>query len=243
MEFRKRVTITLYAKQKKRHRCTEQTFGLCGRSRGWDVSKEQHVYYLQWNRSPAQVECMRQVLRPGALGRPRGIRWRGRWEGGSGWGIHVTPWLIHVNVWQNTHTHKKIIIPGLPSLTSPFILVSPGYSLQSGVLAVTVSLLSIRSLSASLPHHTHTGGLSPQALRARPTLHYRCPSCLPSPWTCVQSLPFLPHPDLPHPGHEDSLLSDLLEPLLLTSPSFALYSAQPQGAATDTMELSCLLTK
>ena len=25
------VTITLYAKQKKRHRCTEQTFGLCGR--------------------------------------------------------------------------------------------------------------------------------------------------------------------------------------------------------------------
>ena len=29
---------------------------------------------------------MRQVLGPGALGRPRGIRWRGRWEGGSGWG-------------------------------------------------------------------------------------------------------------------------------------------------------------
>ena len=34
----------------------------------------------------------------GALGRPRGIRWRGRWEGGSGWGIHVNPCLIHVNV-------------------------------------------------------------------------------------------------------------------------------------------------
>ena len=30
--------------------------------------------------------------------RPRGIEQRGRWEGGSGWGIHVTPWLIHVNV-------------------------------------------------------------------------------------------------------------------------------------------------
>ena len=27
-----------------------------------------------WNRSPAQVGCMRQVLGPGALGRPRGIR-------------------------------------------------------------------------------------------------------------------------------------------------------------------------
>ena len=29
----------------------------------------------------AQVGCMRQALGPGALGRPRGIRWRGRWEG------------------------------------------------------------------------------------------------------------------------------------------------------------------
>ena len=101
MEFRKMVMITLYVKQKKRHRCTKQTFGLCGRRWGRDVSKEQHVYYLGWNRSPVQVGCMRQVLGPGALGRPREIRWRGRWEGGSGWGIHVTPWLIHVNVWQN----------------------------------------------------------------------------------------------------------------------------------------------
>ena len=31
MEFRKMVTITLYARPKKRHRCIEQTFGLCGR--------------------------------------------------------------------------------------------------------------------------------------------------------------------------------------------------------------------
>ena len=31
-------------------------------------------------------------------GRPRGIGWRGRWERGSGWGIYVNPWLIHVNV-------------------------------------------------------------------------------------------------------------------------------------------------
>ena len=42
MEFRKMVTITLYAKQKKRHRCTEQTFGFCGRRQGWDVLREQH---------------------------------------------------------------------------------------------------------------------------------------------------------------------------------------------------------
>ena len=36
------VMITLYAKQKKRHRCTEQTLGLCGRRRGWNVSREQY---------------------------------------------------------------------------------------------------------------------------------------------------------------------------------------------------------
>ena len=42
MEFRNMVTITLYAKQKKKHRCTEQTFGLCGIRQGWDVLREQH---------------------------------------------------------------------------------------------------------------------------------------------------------------------------------------------------------
>ena len=41
MEFRKMVTITLYARQ--RHRCTQQTFGLCGRRQGWDVLREQHL--------------------------------------------------------------------------------------------------------------------------------------------------------------------------------------------------------
>ena len=49
------------------------------------------------------------LLGPGALGRPREIRWRGRWEGGSGWGIHVNPWLIHVNVWQKPLQYCKVI--------------------------------------------------------------------------------------------------------------------------------------
>ena len=38
----KMVMITLYAKQKKRHRCTEQSFGLCGRRQGCYVSRQQH---------------------------------------------------------------------------------------------------------------------------------------------------------------------------------------------------------
>ena len=39
MEFRKMLK-TLYAEQKKRHRFIEQSFRLCGRRRGWDVSRE-----------------------------------------------------------------------------------------------------------------------------------------------------------------------------------------------------------
>ena len=31
----------------------------------------------------------------------------GRWEGGSGWGTHVNPWLFHFNVWQNPPQIKK----------------------------------------------------------------------------------------------------------------------------------------
>ena len=42
MEFRKMITITLYARQQKRHRCIEQTLGLCGRGRGWDDLGEWH---------------------------------------------------------------------------------------------------------------------------------------------------------------------------------------------------------
>ena len=68
-----------------------------------------YAYYQVCNRSPAQAGCMRQVLRAGALGRPRGMGWGGRWERGSGGGTHVNPWLIHVNVWQKPLQYYKVI--------------------------------------------------------------------------------------------------------------------------------------
>ena len=40
MEFRKMVMMTLYARQQKRHRCKEPTFGLCGKRQGWDALRE-----------------------------------------------------------------------------------------------------------------------------------------------------------------------------------------------------------
>ena len=44
-----------------------------------------------------------------ALGRPRGMGWRERRGRGSGWGTHVNPWLIHVNVWQKPLYYCKVV--------------------------------------------------------------------------------------------------------------------------------------
>ena len=97
MEFRKMVTITLYARQQKRHRCIEQSFGLCGRGKGWDDLGEWH-----WNMYNIIYETNRRskfdawywFLGAGALGRPRGMVWGGRKKEGSGRGTHVLFFLI-----------------------------------------------------------------------------------------------------------------------------------------------------
>ena len=40
MEFKQMIMIMLYARQQKRHRYKEQTFGLSGRGQGWDDLRE-----------------------------------------------------------------------------------------------------------------------------------------------------------------------------------------------------------
>ena len=96
------LMITLYAEQEKEktqiYRTVFWTLWEKARVGCFKRTASKHVYYLGSNRSPAHVGCMRQALGPDALGRPREIGWRGRWEGGSGWGTHVNPWLIHFNV-------------------------------------------------------------------------------------------------------------------------------------------------
>ena len=104
--------MTLYERLQKRHRCKEQTFGLHGRRQGWDDLREWH-----WNMyiiiceidHQSRFDAWDRVLRAGALGWPWGMGWEGRWEGGSGWGTHVQPWLIHVNVWQKPLQYSKVI--------------------------------------------------------------------------------------------------------------------------------------
>ena len=90
---------------------------------GWSESTaSKHVNYKLWNRLPVQAVCMRQVLRAGALGWPRGMRSGGMWEEGSGWGTHVNPWLIHVSVWQKPLQYCKVISLQLIKLTGKKII-------------------------------------------------------------------------------------------------------------------------
>ena len=57
MEFRKMVMMTLYARQQKRHRCIDQSFGLCGRRRGWDD--------LENSTEPCILPYVKQIASPG----------------------------------------------------------------------------------------------------------------------------------------------------------------------------------
>ena len=105
------VTITLYTRQQKRHWCIEQSFGLCGRGRGWHDLGEWH-----WNMYNIIYETSRQsrfdarywMLGAGALRWPRGMVPGGRREEGSGWGTRVYLWRIHVDIWQNQYNIGKL---------------------------------------------------------------------------------------------------------------------------------------
>ena len=111
MEFRKIVTITLCARQQKWHRCIKQSFGLCGRGRGWDDLGEWHwnmyIIICEMNRQ-SKFNAWYRVLRAGTLGWPRGMVWWRRREEGSGWGTHIYLWQIHFDIWQNQYNIVKL---------------------------------------------------------------------------------------------------------------------------------------
>ena len=110
MEFRKMVTITLYERQQKRPWCIEQSFGLCGKGRGWDDLGEWHwnMYNIIYETNhQSRFDAWYWMRGVGALRRPRGMVRGGRWERGSGWGTRVYLWRIHVDVWQNQYNIVK----------------------------------------------------------------------------------------------------------------------------------------
>ena len=63
------------------------------------LSRVKHITSPGWmHETSAQGWCTGKTQRDG-MG--------GKWEGGPGWGIHVNPWLIHVQ--QNTLQYCKVI--------------------------------------------------------------------------------------------------------------------------------------
>ena len=79
------VTITLYARQQKRHRCIEQPFGLCGRGRGWVIWENgTETCIISYKKQIASPGSMKDT---GCLGL---VHWddpEGWYGDGGGWGI------------------------------------------------------------------------------------------------------------------------------------------------------------
>ena len=67
MEFRKMVTITLYARQQKRHRCIEQSFGLCGRGR-WGMIWENGI-------ETCIISYKKRIASPGSMQDTGSLGW------------------------------------------------------------------------------------------------------------------------------------------------------------------------
>ena len=105
MVFRKMITITLYAREQKRHRCIAQSLDSVGEGEGvviWENGIETCIIsYMK--HSPVQVRCMILV----AWGWCTGTTQRdgtGREEGG---GTCIYLWRIHVDVWQKQYNIVK----------------------------------------------------------------------------------------------------------------------------------------
>ena len=75
MEFRKMVMTSLYARQQKRHRCIEQSFGLCGRERG-----------MVWQNGikTCIISYKKQITTPGSM-QDTGSLGMVHWDDPEGW--------------------------------------------------------------------------------------------------------------------------------------------------------------
>ena len=87
MEFRKMVMITLYARQQKRHRCTEQIFDSVGEGEGgmiWENGIETCI--ISCKKRIASLGLMQDT---GCLGLVHGDDPEGCCGEGGGRGVHV----------------------------------------------------------------------------------------------------------------------------------------------------------
>jgi len=103
------VTLALYARQQKRHRCIEQTFGSVAGVGGMIWEKGIETCIISYKKRITSPGSMQDT---GSLGLvhwddPEGWYGEGGGRGGSGLGTRVHPWRIHVDVWQNQYNIVK----------------------------------------------------------------------------------------------------------------------------------------
>ena len=82
--------------------------------------------------------------------------WGGTWEGGSGWGTHVHPWLIHVNVWQKPLQYCKVISIQLIKINEKKIVLMSDDSTSSFMEVLRTNLKCTGAytiLNLLLPYH------------------------------------------------------------------------------------------
>jgi len=77
--------------------------GECKGGMIWENSLE--TYILSYMKQIASPGLMHETGCSGLVhwGDPEG------WDGGSGGGTHVNPWMIHISVWQNPLQYYKVI--------------------------------------------------------------------------------------------------------------------------------------
>ena len=71
------VTMTLYVRQQKRHRCIEQSFGLYGRGRGWDDLGENGI-------ETCIISYKKRITSPGSM-QDTGCLGLVHWDDPEGW--------------------------------------------------------------------------------------------------------------------------------------------------------------
>ena len=97
MEFRKMVMITLYARQQKRHRCIEQSFGLCGgRGMIWEHGIETCI-----------ISYKKRITSPGSM-QDTGCLGLLHWDDPEGW--YGEGDRRGVQDWEHMYTHGRFML-------------------------------------------------------------------------------------------------------------------------------------
>ena len=92
------VTITLYARQQKRHRCIEQSFGLCGRGGGIIWEKGIETCIMSYKKRIASPGSMQDT---GSLGLVH-------WDDSEGW--YGEGGGRGVQDWEHVYTHGGFML-------------------------------------------------------------------------------------------------------------------------------------